>query len=238
MFGVRYEDSNIDVNLLTTREFNNKRYHNFFPSAFLNYQISEESTISINYSKRIARPRDRFINPFSNYTSNVNIFQGNPNINPSLTDAVELGYMTKWNRVSLSSSVYFNNTKDVFTFIRRPNGDIVTSVVNGQTVQTPVILSTPVNLANENRFGLEFNANYSPYKWWRLNGNFNLFQVKTTGEYSYTLNNTSQTVTENFNSSAFSWFTKLSSKVTLPFKIDWQTNGTYNAPQKNAQGKA
>lgn len=238
LFGVRYEDSNIDVNLLTTNEFHNKHYHNFFPSAFLNYQISDESTLSINYSKRIARPRDRFINPFSNYTSNVNIFQGNPNINPSLTDAIDFGFMTKWNRVTISTSAYFNNTKDVFTFIRRPNGEIVTSVVNGQTVETPVILSTPVNLASENRFGFEVNANFSPYKWWRLNGNFNLYQVKTTGEYSYTLANTTQVITENFDSSAFSWFSKLSSKITLPFKIDWQTNGTYNAPQRNAQGKS
>lgn len=238
LFGLRYEDSNIDVNLLTTQEFNNKHYHNFFPSASLNYQISESSTLSLNYSKRIARPRNRFINPFSNYTSNVNIFQGNPNINPSLTDAVDLGLMTKWNQVTITTSLYVNQTKDVFTFIRRPNGDVVTSIVDGVEVQTPVYLSTPINLAKEQRLGFELNLNYSPYKWWRLNGNFNAFQVKTTGDYSYTLNNSNVVVNEDFNNSAFTWFTRLSSKVTLPYKIDWQLNGTYNAPQNNAQGKS
>jgi hypothetical protein len=30
----------------------------------------------------------------------------------------------------------------------------------------------------------------------------------------------------------------LTSKVTLPYKIDWQTNFTYNGPQNNAQGKS
>ncbi len=255
LLGMRYEDSNIDINLLTTDNFNNKRYHNFFPSAFLTYQLSEESTISLNYSKRISRPRSRFINPFSNYSSNVNIFQGNPDLNPSLTDAFDIGYMNKWGKVTFTTSMYFNSTKDVFQFIRRPNGNyVVTTVVdgadilneNGQVIQivggaditTPVILSTPINLSREERFGFEFNINYTPYKWWKLNGNFNFFQSKTIGSYSYTLENNGATVYQNFDNTAASWFTRVSSKITLPYKIDWQTNATYNAPQTNAQGRS
>jgi len=255
LLGLRYEDSNIDINLLTTNNFNNKRYHNFFPSAFLTYQLNEESTISLNYSKRISRPRSRFINPFSNYSSNVNIFQGNPDLNPSLTDAFDIGYMNKWGKVTFSTSMYFNTTKDVFQFIRRPNGNyVVTTVIdgadildeNGQVVQvvggaditTPVILSTPINLSKEERFGFEFNINYTPYKWWKLNGNFNFFQSKTYGNYSYTLANSGETVFQDFNNTAASWFTRVSSKITLPYKIDWQTNATYNAPQSNAQGRS
>ena len=235
---MRFENSDIDINLLSTSDFNNKKYHNFFPSAFLTYQLNEESTISLNYSKRISRPRSRFINPFSNYSSNVNIFQGNPDINPSLTDAYDIGYMNKWNKVTFSTSMYFNRTNDVFQFIRRPNGEVVTTVVDGETLITPVILSTPINLAREDRFGFEFNVNFTPYKWWKLNGNFNFFQSKINGSYSYTLANTGEVINENFDNTAASWFTRVSSKITLPYKIDWQTNATYNAPQTNAQGKS
>jgi outer membrane receptor for ferrienterochelin and colicins len=254
LLGLRYEDSNIDINLLTTQDFNNKKYHNFFPSAFLTYQLTEESTVSLNYSKRISRPRSRFINPFSNYSSNVNIFQGNPDINPALTDAFDLGYMTKWGKVTFSTSMYFNNTKDVFQFIRRPNGNYVvttvvdgadildqngqvTQVVGGADITTPVILSTPINLSDEQRFGFEFNINYTPYKWWKLNGNFNFFQSKINGNYTYTLENTGESVYQNFDKTTASWFARISSKVTLPYKIEWQTNATYNAPQSNAQGR-
>ena len=237
LLGLRYENSNIDINLLTTNNFNNKKYDSFFPSAFLTYQISDESTFSINYSRRITRPRSRFINPFSNYSSNVNIFQGNPDLNPAFTNAFDMGYMTKLGQITLSTSLYFNRTKDVFQFIRRPNGDVVESTVNGEIVKTPVILITPINLSNEDRFGFEFNLNYSPFKWWRLNSNFNLYQSKTTGDYVYTdINN--ETVTQNFDKSALSWFTRITSKVTLPYKIDWQTNATYNAPQNTSQGKS
>ena len=238
LLGLRFENSDIDINLLTTNDFTNKKYQNFFPSAFLTYQLTEESTISLNYSRRISRPRSRFINPFSNYSSNINLFQGNPDINPSYTDAFDIGYMNKWNKVTFSTSMYFNRTNDVFQFIKRPNGEVVTTVVDGVTIITPVILSTPINLAREDRFGFEFNVNYTPYKWWRLNGNFNFFQSKINGDYSYTLQNTGVVVNENFDNTAASWFTKVSSRITLPYKIDWQTNATYNAPQNNAQGKS
>ena len=229
MVGLRYEDSNIDINLLTTNDFKNKKYHNFFPSAFLTYQLKENSTISLNYSKRISRPRSRFINPFSNYSSNINIFQGNPDINPALTDAFDLGYMNKWSKVTFSSSMYFNQTKNYFQFVRRPNGEVVGT--------TPVYITTPINLA-EDRFGFEFNVNYTPFKWWKLNGNFNFFQSKTNGNYSYTLANTGENINDTFNATSRSWFTKVSSKISLPYKIDWQTNANYNAPQNNAQGKS
>ena len=36
--------------------------------------------------------------------------------------------------------------------------------------------------------------------------------------------------------SANSWFAKVSAKFNLPKKIDFQINGTYNAPQNTAQG--
>ena len=238
LLGLRFENSDIDINLLTTDDYTNKKYQNFFPSAFLTYQLTEESTISLNYSRRISRPRSRFINPFSNYSSNINIFKGNPDINPSFTDAFDIGYMNKWNKVTFSTSMYFNRTNDVFQFIRRPNGDEVTTVVDGVTIVTPVILSTPINLAREDRFGFEFNINYTPYKWWRLNGNFNFFQSKINGDYSYTLENTAEVINQNFDNTAASWFTRVSSKISLPYKIDWQTNATYNAPQTNAQGKS
>ena len=235
-FGVRYEDSNIDINLLTTNDFKNKKYHNFFPSAFLNYEVNDNTHVSINYSKRISRPRYRFLSPFSNYSSNINLFVGNTDINPSLTDAVELSLLKKIGKTIITSTLYYNKTNAPFQFIRRPNGDIVTSIVNGQTVETPVTISTPVNLDTDVRVGFEFNINYSPIKWWKLNGNFNIFQSKLKGDYQYQLNGSPTVIYQTTNISAGSWFAKLNSRITLPYKIEFQTNATYNAPQNTPQG--
>jgi outer membrane receptor for ferrienterochelin and colicins len=236
-FGLRYEDTNININLLTTQDFRNKKYHNFFPSSFLTYEVNEATSVSLNYSRRINRPRNRFINPFAGYSSNVNVFQGNPDIDPSLTNALDFSVLTKKKKITLTTSLYYNKTKDPFQFIRRKNGDTVTTVINGQTTITDVLLSTPINLDTDDRFGLEFTLNYSPFKWWKLNSNFNFFHSKVSGNNIYTLLNTNQIITENLDKTAFSWFTKLNSKITLPYKIDWQTIVNYTAPQNTAQGK-
>jgi len=243
LVGIRYEDSNIDINLLTTNNFRTKKYHNFFPSAFLNYALTEKTTLSLNYSKRISRPRYRFLTPFSNYTSNINLFVGNSDINPSLTDAIELALLNKIGKASITSSIYYNKTYAPFQFIRRPNGSYANSIVNGQSVSTPVIIWTPVNLDTDTRYGFEFNINYNPTKWIRLNGNFNIFTSRVLGNYSYSIpNQANPSVLDyfynNVDISANSWFAKLSSKFTLPKKIDLQFNGTYNAPQNTAQGKS
>jgi len=228
-FGLRLEDSHIEVNSFLNNDFNTKKYNNLFPSATFNYEFSQSSSLSLSYSKRINRPRGRFLNPVSTLSSNINIFQGNPDLDPSLTDAIDLGYLKKWNKLTFNTSAYINVTNDSFQFIRKESGLFVDGV--------PVILSTPINLAKEYRAGFEFNLNYSPYKWWRLNGNFNAFRVETQGDYSY-VDFTGNTIVQNFDNTALTWFARINSKITLPYKIDWQTNGTYNAPQTNAQGRS
>ncbi|WP_333878635.1 TonB-dependent receptor domain-containing protein [Flavobacterium sp.] len=228
LFGTRWEDSDIDVNQLATNDFNNKKYDNFFPSAFVNFEIGEQTNASVSYSRRIQRPRGRQLNPFNNLSSNVNIFVGNPDLNPALTDAIDLGFLKRWDKLTLNTSLYGNKTTGAFQFVRRESGDFQNGI--------PIIISSPINLATEYRSGFEFTLNYSPYKWWRLNGNFNFFYAETDGDYTYTDFNGNEVV-QNFDNSATSWFTRLTSKITLPYKIDWQTNATYNGAQRTAQGK-
>jgi len=229
LFGLRWEDTNIQVNLLDNNDFNTKKYNNFFPSAFVSYEISDQSNITTSYSKRLSRPRGRFMNPAVNYASNVNIFQGNPDLDPSLTNKFDFGYIKRWEKITFNTSAYFEDTKDVFSFVRSPNGDEVNGI--------PVILSRPINLGKEQKYGFEFSLNYNPFKKWRINSNFNFYNVKTTGENSYRDTN-GLLIVQNLDNQANNWFARISSKLTLPYKIDWQLNATYNGGQRTAQGKS
>ena len=228
LFGLRWEDTNVEVNLLETNEFNTKKYNNFFPSAFVSYEISDQSNITTSYSKRLTRPRGRFMNPAVNYSSNVNIFQGNPDLDPSLTNKFDFGYIKRWDKITFNTSAYFEDTKDVFSFVRSPTGDEINGI--------PVIKSQPINLGKEQKYGFEFTLNYNPFKIWRLNSNFNFYNVKTIGEHSYTDTN-GDLIVQNLDNQANSWSARISSKLTLPYKIDWQLNANYNGEQKTAQGK-
>lgn len=227
MLGLRFEDTNVDVNQLITQDYNNKKYNNFFPSAFLSYEFSPSSNLTLSYSKRVNRPRGFFLNPFSNYSSDINYFQGNPDLDPAMTNAFDLGYMQRWTGFTLSTSAYVNVTDDAFQFVKRING----TTANG----TPITVSSPINLATEYRYGFEFTVNATPFKWWRLNGNFNFFRKETQGDYTFTDFNGNQE-TQNFDNTSYSWFTRITSRVTLPYKIDWQMNGMYRAREETAQG--
>ncbi len=228
--GVRYEQSDIHINSLLTNNFNNKKYGYLFPTATLGYSINDSKSVSIGYSKRINRPRGRFLQPITTFTSAINVFQGNPNIDPSLTNAFDISFLKRWKDVSLNTSAYVNFTSDAFLFIRKESGNFTPS-------GTPIMINTPINLATERNYGFEFTLNYSPYKWWKLNGNFNFFRNETNGDYTY-INYLNQPIIQNFDNEAYTWFTRVNSKITLPYKIDFQLKGTYNAPQTNAQGKS
>jgi hypothetical protein len=102
----------------------------------------------------------------------------------------------------------------------------------------PITTSSFVNVANEYRTGFEFTLNYTPYKWWKLNSNFNFFRSEVKGDFTYSYTDSSQlliTKYQDLSKTANSWSARFSSKITFPDKIDWQTNVTYNGPQYNAQ---
>lgn len=229
MLGLRFEDTQIDVNQLKSQDFNKKKYSNFFPSLFLSYEFVDGENVSASYSRRVRRPRGRMLNPISNYSSSINFFKGNPDLDPSFTDAFDFGYMKRFsNEFTLNASAYFNKTTDATQFVRRVDG------VNEEGI--PITISGPINLATEYRYGLELNLNYVPFSWWKLNANVNLFQVDTRGDFQYT-DYLGEVVNQNFDNDTFTWSGRLNSRVTLPGKVDWQTNVMYSGPQTTAQGK-
>ena len=67
---------------------------------------------------------------------------------------------------------------------------------------------------------------YNPANWLRLNGSFNYFQFETQGEFN----------NQSYNAKNTSYFGRFSSKVTLPYQIDWQTNAFYRGPSDDIQG--
>lgn len=223
LLGLRMEDSRITINQITSGDFERKTYAGLFPTVNLGYEISDKQSLTFGYNRRISRPRSRFINPFPSRSSATNLFQGNPDINPSYSNKVDFGYLNRFGKVTLNSSIYFEHATDVFTFIAEDTG--TTAIVGGTEV--PVIRRTPINLATNDRMGFEFTLTYNPTKKWNLNGNFNLFNSVTEGDYNGT----------NYDAENLSWFARINNKYTLPGNIDWQTRMFYGGPSRDAQNK-
>ncbi|MCM4171626.1 TonB-dependent receptor [Arenibacter sp. TNZ] len=235
--GLRVEASDIGIELLNSNEITNKDYVNWFPSIFLGYEFTEKEQITLSYSKRLRRPRSRFINPFPSRSSNTNLFQGNADLDPTFTDAYDLGYLKRWDKFTFTTSGYFNRSTGVFQFVSRETGDFVT-IENPDDPQNPIVVPiqvrSPINLATEDRYGMEFTTTYTPKRNWRLTWNVNAFQRDLKGDYIYT-NSQDEEIVQNFDANNFSWFTRFSAKIPLPGKIDFQTNFFYMGPSKDAQ---
>ncbi len=235
--GLRMEASDIGIELVDTQEVTNKDYVNWFPSLFFGYEFSETEQLTISYSRRLRRPRSRFINPFPSRSSNTNLFQGNPDLDPTFTNSFDLGYLKRWDKITFTTSGYFNRSTGVFQFITQETGDFV-QIENPDDPDNPVLVPvqarTPINLATDKRLGIEFTTTYTPKRDWRLTWNLNLFQQQLRGDYTYT-NFLDEVITQNFDADNFTWFTRISAKVPLPGDIDFQSNLFYRGPNKDAQ---
>ena len=222
--GLRYEHTAITIAQQASTSNDKKDYGNLFPTINIGYELNDDQSFTLGYNRRIRRPRGRFLNPFPSRSSESNIFSGNVDLNPVITDAFDLGYLKKWEKVTLSTSVYFNTSQDNWEFIQEDTGQITD---NGD----PVIRRFPINLSTQQRLGYEFTLNYKPYKFWNINSDFNLFHVTTDG--SYTNPNTNEVLNFDFDNTAF--FLRLNQKFSLPSKIDLQINSNYRGPNRNAQ---
>ena len=237
--GLRMEASDIGIELVNTGEVDDKDYVDWFPSVFFGYEFSEEEQLTLSYSRRLRRPRNRFINPFPSRSSNTNLFQGNPDLDPTYTNAFDFGYLKRWDKLTFNTSAYYNRSTGVFQFIQQETGDFV-EIENpddpGNPVLVPVQVRTPVNLATDERIGWEFTTTYVPKRNWRLTWNLNLFQQNIRGDYTF-IDFQGNEVTQNFDADNFTWFTRFSAKVPLPYKVDFQTNIFYRGPTRNAQSE-
>ncbi|MFT7626923.1 MAG: hypothetical protein ACI9OS_000566 [Ulvibacter sp.] len=229
LLGLRLENTELkgkvaSENLTTTggTEINlnfDKNYIGLFPTVNLIYELAEDEDITLGYNRRINRPRSWYINPFPSRSSEANVFQGNPDLDPAFASAFDLGYLKRWGRkITLSTSVYYQYETDSFERVQENTGEFTQNGV-------PIIRTIPINLSTNTRYGFEAGLLYNPKEWLRFNGSFNFFKFVTEGAF----NNI------DYGNDDTSWFANGSVKVTLPGKIDWQTNGSYRGPRNNSQ---
>jgi hypothetical protein len=224
LLGLRSETTDRKINLIQTDEIYNKKFTELFPTVNFGLEFNDSESLTLGYSRRLQRPRHWYLNPFESRTSETYIRKGNINLDPTYTNSFDLGYLKRWDYFTLNSSIYYqhaiNNIEWIQTeSIRDLDGDGIED--------TLVIIRSPVNLSSQDRYGFEFNANYNPFKWWKISNSFNFFKYVTTGDYNGI----------SYDADDTSWFTRLTSRITLPGKIDWQTNGMYIGSTENAQSK-
>jgi outer membrane receptor protein involved in Fe transport len=233
LFGLRTEITTMDISLINTQENYQKRFTDFFPTVNFGYELTEDQSFTLGYSRRLRRPRSRSLNPFESRASEIIFYRGNVNLDPTYTNSFDLGYLNRWGKLTFNSSIYYQHSTN--NIVRVNSQEI--RVINGK--ETNVLLRVPINLASEDRTGFEFTANYNASKRVKFSGSFNFYQFETKGDYTYNITDPStnaiSTITQNFDATNSSWFTRFDARITLPGNIQSQTRVFYRGPRNDAQ---
>ncbi|MBN7810173.1 TonB-dependent receptor [Algoriphagus sp. H41] len=211
--GLRAEHTVVETILVETNETNPREYTNFFPSAHLTYNVTQENAFQLSYSRRIRRPVYNDLSPYVTFSDQRNFFSGNPDLNPEYTDAFELGHIKYFDKATLFSTVYFRNTVDKIERIRQVNEEGFSE-------------TAPYNLTGEKSFGVEFSGDYRVKDWWKLDFNANFFHARIDAS------NIGQTELRK----TYSWLFRQTSRFTFGEGWDIQVRANYEAKQKTAQG--
>mgnify|MGYP001795841749 CR=1 FL=1 len=214
--GLRAEQTNTTAELQepTVESFPND-YFSLFPSGFLTYQMTEQTGIQLNYSRRINRPRFRSLNPFVDFGDPLNPRSGNPYLLPEFINSFELNYLRSMEKGTLTLGAYLRQINDMITRINEP--DPVTGVN----------LRTFANLNRGRNYGLEFVGTIRPAK---------KLQIITSGNaYRTEIFGTNQETELDVDGYQFS--ARLQTMYTLGKDWGLQLTGFYRSPGVRPQGE-
>lgn len=144
-------------------------YQGIYPSLNIEHVVSEDSTLSFGYSRRLQRPDPENLDPTVDYQDIHNLRSGNPNLLPQETDGIEASFRTESKKHNYGVTAYIKFKQNSFTDVTR-------------LISPDVALSTKENLPKSTDRGLEFSTDgpITPAASYRLNGNVFYTEIDAT----------------------------------------------------------
>lgn len=229
--GLRVEYSYLhgrDINHPNTEPVH-KSYWEPYPTLHLSYEINQQNSMQLSYSRRVRRPRMWDLNPYLDVREGQEMSFGNPNLDPEFTNAFELSYnlgLDKWN---IYTSAYYRQTNNMMTRYGYVWDSVSRERYSWWMPYNPQYdgywASTWQNLDKGFNYGLEFIVDWQVFKWWKLNLSLNVYHSTIQG--TQLLDNKSQEATQASG--------KFTSFMTLPKDWTIQFSGQYFAPWLDLQ---
>ncbi|WP_131537591.1 outer membrane beta-barrel family protein [Pedobacter nototheniae] len=159
---------------ISVNEENQTDYFQLFPTLFISYDLNNKSVLSINYGRRINRPAYRKLNPFRWYSNPSSYAEGNPFLQPSYNNNIEI------------SHTYAGIFTTVLSFSNTSNGY---SDVNFVEASSNIQVSKPVNFITGNQYQLSNSITLNQLKWLESSNRLDILYSTTTSKISQTLPN-------------------------------------------------
>ena len=133
-------------------------YSSFLPNFVVSKKFGPMRSIKMSYNKRIRRPSSYYINPNRNLENPKDVTIGNPELKPSQTNQIELGY-NSFGIIQSSFYIYVKNTTDIIQSFNQSVSDSS--------------FTTYLNIEEENRYGFNYYGGITLKKF-NLRGGFNI----------------------------------------------------------------
>jgi ferric enterobactin receptor len=189
----------------------------------LRQKLENDRQLQISVTRRINRPTFYQLTPYINYTDDLNITQGNPDLAPEFTNSAEFSYsknFTPDNTFLLS--VYYKHTDDLMTRYLKKGVNPVTG--------EEIYINTFINANSGASYGAELTSANTIKNWWDITTNVNLYSSKINTD----------DIAGDSQQALWSVFVKLNNDFRLPKNFTVQLSVDYqsktNLPVNDNQG--
>lgn len=216
--GLRAENTQTEGISPTLNQTNTNDYFKLFPSAYIQYKPNDQHSWNLNYTRRINRPSFWSMNPFRVYSTATAYDEGNPFLQPSFSNNLELGYT-------------YNSLLTFTAFVQKVD-DFVTRVSRIDTIRNTFSFGR-ANAGDELQCGITASLNYSPLEWWesatQFFGTYNHFSSSYyQNDFSYGRTSFSVETNNTFTvDAAKTWLAELSFSYYSRQQSDFDLQSAY-----------
>lgn len=206
-----------EVNPFKTNKFG------LFPSAYVSWSLPHDNELQINYTRRIRRPWGGQLNSFRNISDPTNISYGNPELQPSYSNAFELNYIKSWRDHMISASAYLRTNENIFNRISYLYDNVMYTTNENVTDQQNIgleIVAKNTFFNGKLDFTTTGNVYYSHIDGWSMMFNHEGHEIPVSGRAQKN----------------FSWDLREMISIRLPWDLSIQITGRYHSRQLTAQG--
>ncbi len=214
--GLRFENTDIKGQQLTSRESFAYNYSKLFPSGSISFTLQKKyklPDIQLSYSKRINRPGQRDLNPFLNFSDPYNLSKGNPNLKPEMTNALELSAIYNTKKIVFTVTIYARQTNQPISRYRTIDSNGISMV-------------SQINLGYNRSTGGEIVTKFSLFKDLKVTMNGNVYKYIVAGNVSG----------NDFINQRISYSGKANLNYQFWKKTDLQASFFYMGPNVTPQG--
>lgn len=188
----------------------NNSYLSLLPTLTLGHD-GESNGFSFSYKKSQKIPRSSQLNSYRNDANPLNIYFGNPDLEPEKEHSLSFDFSWHSEKYQMSIAVFERIIEDVIMSDYYSVGD--------------TLFRTYKNMATQTLVGSEYTFSYKPVKWCRLNGSTSAFHQSFSGE--------NLSLPQN---KIWSYNAKITANVQLPKNYTAQANYSYNSKTISAYG--